>query len=194
MPLAAVLRASCMARSAPRGFLLVLPPGALVARYAQATGSPRAFLLHRLLQFGVVPCLSPSPPVVLHSTTRHLAGASIAGGTIAYLFMDSHGSSIAHKVGGVGLVLLRAALALTVRCWRAWGPARVFRDVARPHPGRPVHTRVVCTATRRPCPVRCRRDDGATAVWICEGEREGRVRGVGHASSKRRTRGARGGR
>ncbi|KAH9017323.1 hypothetical protein EDB85DRAFT_2294901 [Lactarius pseudohatsudake] len=69
------------------GFLLVLPSGALVARYAQATGSPRAFLLHRLLQFGV-------------------AGASIAGGSLAYLFMDNHGSSMAHKVGGVGLVLL----------------------------------------------------------------------------------------
>ncbi|KAH8995244.1 hypothetical protein EDB86DRAFT_2923020 [Lactarius hatsudake] len=69
------------------GFLLVLPSGALVARYARATGSPRAFLLHRLLQFGV-------------------AGASIAGGSLAYLFMDNHGSSMAHKVGGVGLVLL----------------------------------------------------------------------------------------
>ncbi|KAH9053364.1 hypothetical protein EDB87DRAFT_1835283 [Lactarius vividus] len=69
------------------GFLLVLPSGALVARYAKATASPRAFLLHRLLQFGV-------------------AGASIAGGTLAYLFMDNHGSSIAHKVGGAGLVLL----------------------------------------------------------------------------------------
>ncbi|KAH9026567.1 hypothetical protein EDB84DRAFT_339283 [Lactarius hengduanensis] len=66
------------------GFLLVLPSGALVARYAQATGSPRAFLLHRLLQFGV----------------------AIVGGTLAYLFRDSHGSSMAHKVGGVGLVLL----------------------------------------------------------------------------------------
>ncbi|KAH9026561.1 hypothetical protein EDB84DRAFT_1579770 [Lactarius hengduanensis] len=69
------------------GFLLVLPSGALVARYAQATGSPRAFLLHRLLQFGV-------------------AGASITGGSLAYLFMENHGSSMAHKVGGVGLVLL----------------------------------------------------------------------------------------
>ncbi|KAH9053357.1 hypothetical protein EDB87DRAFT_1690378 [Lactarius vividus] len=69
------------------GFLLVLPSGALVARYAKATTSPRAFLLHRLLQFG-------------------LAGASIAGGTLAYLFMDNHGSS-----GGAGLVLL-----YVVRC------------------------------------------------------------------------------
>ncbi|KAI9437539.1 hypothetical protein H4582DRAFT_281111 [Lactarius indigo] len=68
-------------------FLLVLPSGALVARYAKATGSPRAFLLHRILQFGV-------------------AGASIMGGTLAYLFMNDHGSSISHKVGGAGLVLL----------------------------------------------------------------------------------------
>ncbi|KAH8993431.1 hypothetical protein EDB92DRAFT_2113761 [Lactarius akahatsu] len=43
------------------GFLLVLPSGALVARYAQATGSPRAFQLHRLLQFGVGSCLFPLP-------------------------------------------------------------------------------------------------------------------------------------
>ncbi|KAI9437551.1 hypothetical protein H4582DRAFT_2129385 [Lactarius indigo] len=69
------------------GFLLVLPSGALVARYAKATGSPRAFFLHRLLQFGV-------------------AGASIVGGTLAYLFMDDHSSGMAHKVGGAGLVLL----------------------------------------------------------------------------------------
>ncbi|KAH9014671.1 hypothetical protein EDB85DRAFT_2157284 [Lactarius pseudohatsudake] len=51
----------------------------------------------------------PPPPVVLHSTARHSAGASIAGGTLAYLFMDNHGSSMAHKVGGIGLVLLYVA-------------------------------------------------------------------------------------
>ncbi|KAH9017319.1 hypothetical protein EDB85DRAFT_2016714, partial [Lactarius pseudohatsudake] len=28
------------------------------------------------------------------------------GGSLAYLFMENHGSSMAHKVGGVGLVLL----------------------------------------------------------------------------------------
>ncbi|KAH9009492.1 hypothetical protein EDB85DRAFT_2162656 [Lactarius pseudohatsudake] len=53
--------------------LLVLLSGAVVARYAKATGSPRVFLLHRLLPFGV-------------------AGASITGGTLAYLFMHNHGS------------------------------------------------------------------------------------------------------
>ena len=35
------------------GFLIVLPSGALVARYAKVTGSPRAFRLHRLLQSGL---------------------------------------------------------------------------------------------------------------------------------------------
>jgi hypothetical protein len=38
----------CMA-----GFLLVIPTGALVVRYAKLTGSPAAFNLHRNLQFGV---------------------------------------------------------------------------------------------------------------------------------------------
>ncbi|KAH9168282.1 hypothetical protein EDB89DRAFT_2074102 [Lactarius sanguifluus] len=69
------------------GLLLVFPSGVLMAEYAKATGSPRVFLLHRPLQFGV-------------------AGASITGGTLAYLFMHNHGSSMAHKVGGASLVLL----------------------------------------------------------------------------------------
>jgi hypothetical protein len=34
-------------------FLLVIPSGALVVRYAKLTGSPAAFDLHRNLQFGV---------------------------------------------------------------------------------------------------------------------------------------------
>ena len=34
-------------------FLLVIPSGALVVRYARATGNPAAFNLHRNLQFGV---------------------------------------------------------------------------------------------------------------------------------------------
>jgi hypothetical protein len=34
-------------------FLLVIPFGALVVRYAKATGSSAAFDLHRNLQFGV---------------------------------------------------------------------------------------------------------------------------------------------
>ena len=38
----------CMA-----AFLLVIPSGALVVRYAKLTGSPAAFDLHRNLQFGV---------------------------------------------------------------------------------------------------------------------------------------------
>ncbi|KAH9020870.1 hypothetical protein EDB85DRAFT_508172 [Lactarius pseudohatsudake] len=43
------------------GFLLVLPSGALMARSANVTRSPRAFLLHRLLQFGVGSCVFPFP-------------------------------------------------------------------------------------------------------------------------------------
>jgi hypothetical protein len=35
------------------GFLLVIPTGALVVRYAKLTGSSAAFDLHRNLQFGV---------------------------------------------------------------------------------------------------------------------------------------------
>ncbi|KAH9020857.1 hypothetical protein EDB85DRAFT_2002483 [Lactarius pseudohatsudake] len=65
----------------------MLLSGALMTRYANATRSPRAFLLHRLLQFGVT-------------------SASITGGTLTYLFMDNHSSSMAPKVGGAGLVLL----------------------------------------------------------------------------------------
>jgi hypothetical protein len=34
-------------------FLIVIPSGALVVRYAKATGSSAAFSLHRNLQFGV---------------------------------------------------------------------------------------------------------------------------------------------
>ena len=37
-------------------FLLVIPSGALVVRYAKATGSAAAFDLHRYLQFGVGMC------------------------------------------------------------------------------------------------------------------------------------------
>jgi len=68
-------------------FLLVIPSGALVVRYAKVTGSSAAFGLHRKLQFGV-------------------AGASIAGGMLAYLFMDNDNTSIAHKGWGAALVLL----------------------------------------------------------------------------------------
>jgi len=68
-------------------FLIVIPSGALVVRYAKATGSSTAFSLHQYLQFGV-------------------AGTSIAGGMLAYLFMDSNGSGAAHKWWGLALVLL----------------------------------------------------------------------------------------
>jgi hypothetical protein len=68
-------------------FLFVIPSGALVVRYAKATGNPAAFNLHRNLQFGV-------------------AGTSIAGGMLAYLFMDGDGSGAAHKWWGTALVLL----------------------------------------------------------------------------------------
>jgi len=68
-------------------FLLVIPSGALVVRYAKVTGSSAAFGLHRKLQFGV-------------------AGTSITGGMLAYLFMDNDGSGAAHKGWGVALLLL----------------------------------------------------------------------------------------
>jgi hypothetical protein len=45
-------------------FLLVIPSGALVARYAKVTDSSKAFQLHRLLQFGIGSC-TPSPTVLL---------------------------------------------------------------------------------------------------------------------------------
>jgi hypothetical protein len=81
------------------GFLLVLPSGALVARYAKVTGSARAFQLHRLLQFGLG-SYHPRPSALIpySPTARCPAGAFIAGGTIAYLFMDNHHSSPTHKV------------------------------------------------------------------------------------------------
>ncbi|KAH8993440.1 hypothetical protein EDB92DRAFT_1854186 [Lactarius akahatsu] len=76
--------AFCMA-----GFLLVIPAGVLVVRYAKMTGSPRAFELHRLLQL-------------------HLAGGFIAGGTLAYLFTDNDASGgvVAHRAGSANLLLL----------------------------------------------------------------------------------------
>ena len=45
------------------GFLLVIPFGVFVVRYAKLTGRPEAFQLHRLLQFGVgsYPSLSSLP-------------------------------------------------------------------------------------------------------------------------------------
>ena len=46
------------------GFLLVLPAGALVARYAKVTGSARAFQLHRLLQFGLGTCRPRLPSLI----------------------------------------------------------------------------------------------------------------------------------
>ena len=80
------------------GFLLVLPAGALVARYAKVTGNARAFQLHRLLQFVLGSC----PPSFITSLNSNggvvSAGASIAGGMLAYLFMDGHHSSTTHKV------------------------------------------------------------------------------------------------
>ncbi|KAH9009495.1 hypothetical protein EDB85DRAFT_2282928 [Lactarius pseudohatsudake] len=64
------------------GSLLMLPSGALMARYANATRS------------------------ALHSTARYSASAFITGGTLTHLFMDNHSSSMAPKVGGAGLMLL----------------------------------------------------------------------------------------
>jgi len=72
----------CMA-----AFLLVIPSGALVVRYAKLTGSSAAFDLHRNLQFGV-------------------AGAFIVAGVLAYLLMDTHGSDLSHKLWGAALVAL----------------------------------------------------------------------------------------
>jgi len=71
------------------GFLLVIPSGVLVVQYARMTGSSRALRLHRLLQFGI-------------------AGGLIAGGTLAYVFMDNDESDIAvaHKAGSANLLLL----------------------------------------------------------------------------------------
>ena len=105
-------------------FLVVIPSGALVVRYAKATGSSAAFSLHRNLQFGVGVCrfrllvrpassdyLTYSPTFVvrfLHHRGLYVglfvlfliftAGTSIAGGMLAYLFMDSNGSGATHKV------------------------------------------------------------------------------------------------
>ena len=81
------------------GFLLVLPAGAIVARYAKVTGNARAFQLHRLLQFVLGSCcLCPLHLITTQAGGVISAGASIAGGMLAYLFMDSHHSSTTHKV------------------------------------------------------------------------------------------------
>ena len=111
-------------------FLLVIPSGALVVRYAKATGSTAAFDLHRYLQFGVGMCrvFGSRRPLIswLYCTPRiplrfcfhrrdswcglsfgpfpsspFTAGTSIAGGMLAYLFMDTDGSGDAHKVSEV---------------------------------------------------------------------------------------------
>ncbi|KAH9023570.1 hypothetical protein EDB83DRAFT_2527304 [Lactarius deliciosus] len=71
------------------GFLIIIPSGVLVVQYAKMTGSSRAFQLHRLMQI-------------------HLAGGFIAGGTLAYLFIDNDasGGAAAHKTGSANLLLL----------------------------------------------------------------------------------------
>jgi hypothetical protein len=56
------------------GFLLVLPSGALVARYAKVTGSARAFQLHGLLQFGLGSCRAR--PLPLHTPLTQLVALS----------------------------------------------------------------------------------------------------------------------
>jgi hypothetical protein len=94
-PLSFVHGALCTA-----GFLLVLPSGALVARYAKVTGSARAFQLHGLLQFGLGSCRARLLLLIPHSLNwwHYPAGGSITGGMVAYLFMDNRHSSITHKV------------------------------------------------------------------------------------------------
>jgi hypothetical protein len=111
-------------------FFVVIPSGALVVRYAKATGSSAAFNLHRYLQIGVGECRvfgSRCPANILDSLPAHSvrfyhrdlgvgslgchldlfpssplpAGTSIAGGLLAYLFMDSDGSGGAHQVSKV---------------------------------------------------------------------------------------------
>ncbi|KAI0267059.1 hypothetical protein BC834DRAFT_93457 [Gloeopeniophorella convolvens] len=80
---AAILHATlCIA-----GFLFVIPSGALVVRYAKATGNDVALELHRLVQLGV-------------------AGLFIAGGMFAYLFMGSNDSDAAHQWWGCGAIVL----------------------------------------------------------------------------------------
>ena len=84
-------------------FLLVIPSGALVVQYARLTNSEAAYDFHRNLQFGVG--AFASKPYSNTMTPRSLcllccvsAGASIAGGMLAYLFMDNNGSGSSHKV------------------------------------------------------------------------------------------------
>ncbi|KAH9025302.1 hypothetical protein EDB85DRAFT_1983871 [Lactarius pseudohatsudake] len=94
---AAVLQVSCTARSVPWGscscYCLAWSWPDMQKR-REVPGIWRPF----------VPL--PPPPGALHSTACYSAGASITGGTLAYLFMHNHGSSMVHKVGGAGLVLL----------------------------------------------------------------------------------------
>ncbi len=92
--------ALCMA-----GFLLVIPSGVLVVQYAKVTGSSKALQLHRLLQFRLGSCsslssLHPSYLTHLRRTALYSAGGLIAGGMLAYLFMnnDASGAAVAHKV------------------------------------------------------------------------------------------------
>jgi len=93
------------------GFLLVIPSGALVVQYARLTNSEAAYDFHRNLQFGV-------------------AGASIAGGMLAYLFMDNNGSGASHKWWGIALLLLygvQCAVGFRVRRTPALHRTRVQR-------------------------------------------------------------------
>jgi len=53
-------------------FLLVIPSGALVVRYAKVTGSSAAFDLHRKLQFGVGAFALPSPLTFSYSHSSHV--------------------------------------------------------------------------------------------------------------------------
>ncbi|KAI9437548.1 hypothetical protein H4582DRAFT_2077133 [Lactarius indigo] len=99
--------AFCMA-----GFLLVISSGVLMIQHAKVTGSPRAFHLHRLLQL-------------------RLAGGFIAGGTLAYLFIDDDASgwAVAHKVGSANLLLL-----YLVQCaYGSWVYRTPWRSRTRMH-------------------------------------------------------------
>ena len=98
----------CMA-----AFLLVIPSGALVVRYAELTGSPAAFEMHRILQFGVGafasgPLYRGLPAHLFFFFGSRLtrgdrtlclpAGVAIVVGVLAYLLMDTRGSDLSHKV------------------------------------------------------------------------------------------------
>ena len=126
-------------------FLLVIPFGALVARYAKVTDSPKAFRLHRLLQFAVGSCppLSPSFPRSCFFT--QLRSWRVHRGRHARVSIHGQPRLACSTQGKCFVVHLASELIFLAggRCWHPAAVRRTVRDreVGPPYPGGEPHCR-----------------------------------------------------